>query len=367
MAMASDLAGNDPAPRGEATGTEEIARWLTALDTVRLIPLAEHNAALAADQARYLLGCSGRTLDELIQAGLRGVQHRGQIRFDSRDIFNLAFVSPTRGSLHRLTLDVFARLASQPTHSWIDTREWSVSVLLSCPSAEACSGGAWMFAPPSTGAPPEEPLKYRHQHSDRSLIKIDGERISAKLTFGLTTRGQLTPLVSGTLREIFADIGKGMRFQFLPQSLKTNVDAILQAGVADCDGFSQILVERCHAAGYTAIVERGIALIPFGFGPHTWVRVLDDDGHWKVLEPTYPILAEMGGVKSAAFLEACGGWHLNRVARCGDAGISSIASHHCDIYDGRPDMVIRVTQSKNAQISSGRESIASRQQSLEDE
>lgn len=312
----------------------EAVPWLGALKSIQLIPAAEQNGAVGSDEALNLLCCSAEVLEELVRAGLPAVRVGGERRYDSRDIFNLAFYSSARRSVPRLTLAAFARLAREVPERLLEERRWSVMVKLSCPAGAECGGGRWTLAIPASASD----IRSDHAAADDlpgagesggGLVQLADARGTAVLRFRMTTRGKRATLVSPTLRGLYRGVRDGLRFHLVPSGLKADLGAITKAGIADCDGFSELLAARCRAAGYHARVERGLLFVPFGFGHHAWVNIRDDDGEWKTLDPTLPSLARLGGADVTVFGEACGGWLLNRVAVCERSAGGSIAWHAC--------------------------------------
>lgn len=292
-----------------------------------------------------MLRCSEQILDQLIVSGLPCADRGGTQRFDRYDLFNLGLYSNSGRSLPELAISFLSRVAAEDSAAWTDRRGWQVGIEMRCPRGASCGPrSAWEFACPA-------PERFGGHLADLSVgetgevrggeVRAGGPRESFAFTASLTSEGHRARIAAPELRDAYATVIADFRFQIMPEELKQDDDQIQRLGVTDCDGLSAVLASACLRAGHEARVERGFMLGPFGLGHHSWVRVEDADGEWKVLDPALPMVAALGGSDVEAFSEFCCGSTLNRVVPCA-AGHGRLAEHVCGRDRLLPGLVIRV-------------------------
>jgi len=321
------------------------AAWLASLRRLVPIPPPHRDPTLDRADALAVLRCPDELLDLLVAEGLPCEDDGDGLRFDRRDVYNLALYSDSGRSLPELGTAFLGRLAREGERGWSEARRWSVNVQIRCPRRDACEPEpAWAFGRPRPDLLGGEQLELRAPPGCDPLAEVlawPGAHGSASLAGTLVTRGTVDALVAPALREAFASVVDDYAFQVLPPSLRRDLAAVERLRVVDCIAATGLLVRACRAAGYEAHAQSGFLLGLFGYGGHRWVRVRDADGRVKSLDPTLPMIAAMGRHDAGAFRAHCAGSVLNRVVPCVPLDDGEIAGHRCGGQPRTPDLAIR--------------------------
>lgn len=335
-----------PSQLGSARASEVAgaARWAESL--ARLVPVPEPHRVEAVDRrgALQMLRCPESTLDWLVEQGLPCALREGEQRFEHLDLFNVGLYSGSGRTLAELVTSYLGRLAAEAPAAWSDARGWRAQVVLTCPRESCGPDAAWEMARPRPAAFGGRlnalTLPAGAEDAERT-IRAGGQRGTFAFGVDLVSDGRRRAIASPALRGAYRSVLADHRFQLMAPGLKTDLDWIGRTRASDCDGLSTILAAECERAGHEAHLERGLMLGPFGFGHHTWVRVRDADGDWKVLDPTLPMVAALGASDVEAFSEFCCGSWLNRILPCTVSG-QALAGHACGGERATPDVAVRV-------------------------
>jgi hypothetical protein len=312
------------------------------------VPVPEPHRTRTVDRrgALQMLRCPEGTLDWLVDEGLPCSLDDGEQSFERRDLFNLGLYSGSGRTLAELVTRYLGRLAADGRSTWSDTRGWRAQVVLSCPRAGECGPDVtWELArprPAAFGGRLNRVTAPSAATETDAAVCAREPRGSFTVLVALVSNGRERTIASRALREAYRSLFTDYRFQILAEGVKTDLDWIERTRVSDCDGLSAILARECEREGHEAQLERGLMLGQFGFGHHTWVRVRDADGEWKVLDPTLPVVAALGTADDIEpFRDFCCGSWLNRVLPCAAHG-EPLADHLCGDDHVAPDVSLRV-------------------------
>lgn len=134
----------------------------------------------------------------------------------------------------------------------------------------------------------------------------------------LTGRTQLLPQ---SLRELIERTCAGMRFFMLHDALRWDLEFMREHKLAECGGFSKLLVQQAHGLGFPARQVFGLLLsAPYATG-HYWAELWTDD-RWVAVDPLMiQLLSTQAGLDEA-------GWPLHRSPETALLRLSTI-----DTYD----------------------------------
>jgi hypothetical protein len=329
--------------------TSKLDGWLRSLEELVATPAEYRGDRVGRLEALQVLRCQESVLDELIRRGLDYQEHDGEQDFERADLYNLALRSGSNRSLPELLSVFVRRMDREGPARWTQPRHWDLRVELRCPRGSRCAGGPWAMGRPIPEAlGGSTPTWWRsggsELHDGTFVAPAGAQALAVEAAF--TTCGEVRAVRAAVIRDAFMTIVNDYRYQVLSKTWKEDLDSVRCAQVVDCVAAAAILADACREAGRDARVESGFLLGMFGFAGHRWVRVRDDDGVWKVLEPTLPLLsAVMPGEKSGdgtdAFARFCCGSTLNRVVLCHTVESGEIAEHSCGGQPQRPDLAIR--------------------------
>lgn len=256
-----------------------------------MVPVPSEHRRLHVDEmaVQATLRCKAQDVEDLCRSGIAWIERDGVRLFDPVDIYNVGLLSRSGRTVPEVASSYFARLAVAGRERWTAPAETQVN-------------GDW--AEGKNVARLEDELGFL-----RGLARdADGRR-----TATYVPRGTVRTVVSARLASLFQGMLADFSFQMLPASLKGDAAAVARLGVGDCDGLSLVLATRCSEAGFAASVECGHVRGRFGWGGHAWVRVQDEDGQPKALDPTLPLVAASQGADVGAFSRFCCGNVVTRV------------------------------------------------------
>jgi hypothetical protein len=296
------------------TGADAADGWLASLRALVPVPDPHREETVDRAAALRLLRCSPDVLDRLVDAGLPHAGPDDAPRFDSHDLYNLALSSGSRRSVAELTTSIVIRLTQAEPEAWLQPRRWRLSLEMRCPRGDECGGDPeWRVWLPGRDA--------AEQHRGRESVRAETE---------FATHGERRTLHAAALRNAFEEVVATRRFQSLPDALETDIAHLESAAAINCVGAGVLLAHRARRQGFEAVARKGWLLGMLGVLPHGWAEVRDDDGAWKVLEPSLVMVSRMAGARPHPdFAELCRGSRLNRVAACGAAPGEPLALHRC--------------------------------------
>jgi|SRR5215218_314177 len=255
-----------------------------------MVPVPAEHRRLKADvtAVQATLRCGEEEIESLRRCGVVWVERGGVPLFDPVDIYNLGLLSGSGRTVPEVASSYFAQLANAGCEAWTAPSRTELVVDRAVASGSELVGELGCLRFPTRDAEGQQSATYM-------------------------PRQTIGTMVSPRLKSLFDAILAGFSFQLLPDSLKGDGEAIAKLGVGDCHGLSLVLANRCLEAGLAATVERGFIRGRFGWGAHAWVRVEDEDGGPKVLDPTLPLVAASQGVDARAFSRFCCGSLVTRV------------------------------------------------------
>jgi hypothetical protein len=310
--------------------------WVQSLEELIPTPAPYRDESVDRAHALKLLRCDDATLTTLQHCGLRYAGAPGAERFDHHDLFNLAFYSGTGRSLPELGFQWVMRFAGAAADSWISPKRWRFSAQISCLRPDGCEDGPWWrFYRP-------EPERFGGRSGGWNVepavaAGADGSFVHAAaadafvLTATIQTRGEARRVRSPRLRRLFDEMihdHRGLRFQFGPDAMQSDPDAVVATGMIDCVTASIILERECRDAGYEARAAKGYLLGLLG-ADHGWLEVRDDDGEWKVLDCALALLTAQLPAHNPDFVEFCCGSASNRVLPVACPADAPVAEHRC--------------------------------------
>lgn len=344
--------GERPKVTNEAV--EGITGWVRALDELVPTPAEHRGDSVSWMEAVRILRCPEWILKELTDRGLPSNVREGDRFFERADLYNIALHSGSGRSLPELGSVFIRRLRREGVVAWTRRREWDVRIELRCPLGPDCTGGPWALARPVPSALGGVDGRWRIAGVDMPPTdSITGPPSKAFFAVegSLATQGSQADLVSRAVRNAYAASINDYRYQVLSLTWAQDLESLRSSHVADCVAIANILAEACRDLGYRAEVDAGLLLATFGFSRHRWVRVLDEDGEWKVLEPTLPLMSKLGRdhdpAADAEFMHFCCGSSLNRIVPCDALESGDVADHFCDGHHRRPEIAIRARATTN--------------------
>lgn len=256
-----------------------------------MVPVPSEHRRLEADETavQAILRCKADDIEELCRSGIACIERDGVHFFDPVDVYNLGLLSGSGRTVPEVASSYFARLAVAGRDRWTAPVETEVTVDWPAEGNGATLGDEFGF------------------------LRLAGDTDGGQQTATYVPHGTVRTVASARLGALFQDMLADFSFQLLPTSLKGDAAAIALLGVGDCDGLSPVLAMRCNEAGFDATVESGHVRGGFGWGLHAWVRVEDEDGQPKALDPTLPLVAVSQGVDAGAFSRFCCGSLVTRV------------------------------------------------------
>jgi hypothetical protein len=310
--------------------------WVQSLETLIPTPAEYRSESVDRAQALHMLRCDDATLTELQERGLPHAGEPGAERFDRYDLFNLAFYSRSDRSLPELGFQWVMRFANGSADSWISPKRWRFAAEISCQRADGCDEAPWWRfyrpAPEHFGGHADGWLVEPSAPADpEGSFVFAGPADRFRLSATIQTRGEARHVRSQRLRRLFDEMihgHRGLRFQFGPDEMQSDPDAVVASGMIDCVTASIILARECRDAGYEARAAKGYLLGLLG-ADHGWLEVRDDDGEMKVLDCTLGLLTAHVPASNPEFVEFCCGSSSNRVLPVDCPADAPVAEHRC--------------------------------------
>lgn len=255
-----------------------------------MVPVPPGHRRLKADATavRATLRCGEEDIEALRRSGVVWVERGGVQFFDPVDVYNVGLLSGSGRTVPEVASSYFSQLADAGYEAWTAPSRTEVSV------DRAVGGGGELVG-------------------ELGCLRFPARDAEGQQTATYVPHQAVGLEVSAPLASIFDGILADFSFQLLPDSLKGDAVAIADLRVGDCHGLSLVLANRCAEAGFAATVEHGFIRGRFGWGAHAWVRVEDEDGRPKALDPTLPLVAASQGADAGAFSRFCCGNVVTRL------------------------------------------------------
>ncbi|MFC9434857.1 hypothetical protein [Nocardia sp. NPDC057030] len=257
------------------------------------IPAALRRADTDPVAARQLLGCDEDTLAELVRRGLPATRDGARLRFDQRDLFNLALHTGSGRTPPELAFRYALRWMSLPTDELTRARTWTFTADVDCRAPRYCDGdpGSALAVPAPQLYGGEIRLPGHIEADAAGRLRSSGQTL--RLQAEIRVAGEFTEIRSARVREIYAGfLARSLRWSKLPAAIQAEVDTLLPRGIATCVTASLYLERQCQAAGLTARTRRGWVLGMLDL-VHAWVEVVDTDGTIKILDPIFGLFSSM--------------------------------------------------------------------------
>ncbi len=340
------MAVTDPTVTGNAT--KAIGGWLRSLEELVSTPPEHRGDSVPWAEALRILRCPESILQELVDRGLQCDERDGDRFVERADLYNVALRSGSGRSLPELGAVFIRRLRREGVVAWTQRRQWDVRLELRCPLGSDCGVGPWALARPVPSALGGSDGRWQigdDEAPPTGSITAPSSKQFFAVKGSFATQGAVADVLSRAAQDAYAATVDNYRYQVLSLTWAEDLDSLRSARVADCVGIANILAEACRELGYDADVDSGLLLGTFGFSRHRWVRVLDDDGRWKILEPTLPLMSRLGRDQDpeadAEFTRFCCGSSLNRIVACEALDSGELAEHFCHGHHRRPEIAIR--------------------------
>jgi transglutaminase superfamily protein len=322
--------------------------WLRSLEELVPTPDEHRGDLVGREDALRILRCPERNLDELVERGFAYEECEGEQAFERADLYNVALRSHSKRSAPELVTAFMRSMRREGPAKWALTRHWAVRIEMLCPLDTGCHGGSWTLRPllPEAlgGTPPVWSLPANLSWGVHTLVAT-GPKGAFKVASRFSTSGQVTPVRARSIRDAYRTIIDDYRYQVLTRSWRRDLETVRRMRIADCGAATSLMAAACRDAGHEAKIETGMLLGTFGFGGHSWVRVCDEDGVWKTLEPTLPLLArvatDVDESELAPLIEFSCGSTLNRLVTCDTTEHGEIAGHTCCGERRHPYLTIR--------------------------
>ncbi len=300
-----------------------------ALDALKPTPEEFRDMRIDRDEALEVLRCGGEVLDLLVQDGLANRTSGGLERFDFHDLANVALYSGSRQSLPETAERFLLRFAEGSPSQWTAGKRWDVTWSLRC-GRPHCDHGSWLISLPALGPRSAQDATLADADHREQLHHEGG---AVELRFVAEVVGSQQAVVAAGIRDLFNQLVDELRtgtfrYQWMPQAMRTNVDAATAYGTLDCAAACLLLARRCRSSGYNAHTRIGVVLGLVGV-EHVVTEVLDADGTWKTLDPVFAFLAGRSDRITPGFAEFCAGSVGNRMLTWGLPATASLASHTC--------------------------------------
>lgn len=285
--------------------------WEAVVRRVVWVPAAHRQATVTRDAAQRMLRCTPESFDRLLKCGLPAEHGPDGLVFDVFDLRNAALYSGSGlTDMEQAMAAVFTYMRG-PTAELVTPRTWLCTLTERMPSA----GGGARYARPT----PEDfggsllSLRTRDgydvQVAEDKLLFPNGAVVDAHLV----TSGIPHTVYSSEIRSTVHDfLDSGIVWHSLPPSLDMAPTEAFALGVGGCVTLSVTLERLLRDAGLEAQAQWGW-LTGAVNTPHTFVRVLDDDGVRKCVDPALALLANAGRLGSPEFAEFVIGSCVNRV------------------------------------------------------
>jgi hypothetical protein len=319
--------------------------WLRSLEHMVPTPPEHTGERVEWEEALRWLRCPEAVLAELVERGLPCEEREDGRFFERADLYNVALWSGSGRSLPELGAVFIRRLGALDVAAWTERRRWDVRIELRCPLGSECPGGPWELARPDPRTLDGSEVEWRD--GDRGpppptgpIAASPSQRFFA-IEASFETEGSEAEIVAPALREAYDMVVADYRYQVLQRGWQRDLDSLRRSRVADCVAAASLVAAACSDAGYEAKVDAGLLLGAFGFANHRWVRVRDDDGEWKLLEPTLPMLSKVAGSHDPGFARFCCGSTINRIVACEPLASGGLAEHVCGGDRREADVAIR--------------------------
>jgi len=323
--------------------------WLKAVQGLYAVPEGYREEHIDRPRALELLRCPESVLTQLIEAGLPCSGARGEEVFDRYDLMNLATYSGAGYSVPERSLRFSLRWMSKPPESWFRPIQWTFSLECGCGKAigdQAAS--AWTVANPAPGLLDGHMRRLSVRPRD-VLVREASITCRSRGVLGVEAlfeaRGRPGELRAPVLRDIVTEfIQSGYRWVRLPEPLQVRSEFLHRHGVATCISASLYLADRFRESGFEAHTRRGWLLGLLDL-PHSWLEVVDSDGHTKVVDPAFILLAEHAVNPHPSFVKACVGSWFNKVLPTHHEADQPVVQHACGDPPCTPHIRINVRKS----------------------
>ncbi|CRI58548.1 transglutaminase domain-containing protein [Pseudomonas sp. CCOS 191] len=275
------------------------AQWDAKRVLAELCKVADHHRRFCVDaQGAALYGLSRQWLDELKVLGLASRQDEAGECFDPDDLYNLSLY---------LRLPSLHKLAMRGWCSAFRDSERDRCIEIAYALEHAPGQSITILLP------------------DGKLQECDAQDQTLVYSEQLVLAGQRR-LLPGPIQELIEQTCAGMHFFMLHDALRWNLEYMVEHKVAECGGFSKLLVRQALARGLPARQVFGLLLsTPYATG-HYWAELWVDD-QWVVVDPLMiRLLCTQAGLDEAR-------WPLHRSPTSALLRLSTVDAYD---QDGAP-------------------------------
>ncbi len=269
--------------------------------------------------AKKVLRCTADELDALRRAGLAT---SGEL-VEQYDVWNTGFLEGVQRSRGEREMIFFNRLLRSNGSDWVSGFKYAVFAVSECTEGALCSSADWAI--PST--------------SEVRWTTVNRQPGRAEWRGTLVMHGLGAAVVSRTVRTVWDQFMATYGFQFTSIALAADVAQTRFRRRGDCTALSRVLVEDLQEAGYTADLRAGYIFGGERTRWHRWVRVLDDDGSYKHLDPAMAMLADR--FFTPEYKAFCFGSRLNRIIRLDDEE-QFYVRHQCGTQERKIFVTVRL-------------------------
>ena len=235
----------------------------------------DHRVFETSVQDAQFYGLSAELLDELIALGLSHRQRPEGLFLDSDDLYNVSLYL-NMPSVHKMAMRSWAKAFRKAGQ----TRRLTVSYGLQ-----------------ETSVIPKR-CEVLSAHSGYIAVDVTDPSVIFEETVDLTPPAARLP---DNLTNRLRQITQGFAFYMLHDAIRWNIPFMESHQIAECGGYSKLIVREARSLGYVARHVFGIlASPPFGIG-HYWAEV-QIGGEWIKLDPLMiQLLVRQGLLDPAVF------------------------------------------------------------------
>jgi hypothetical protein len=288
--------------------------WTEAVRRVVWIPEAYREATVDVATARRALRCTAESFEQLLDLGLPRDEGPDGPRFDAVDLKNVGLYSRSGVTDVERGMRMMLGFMQSPAEDVTQPRQWRYRLQLvsQAPPGARLIKSVYRPAPELWGGQVDSAVASTGPQPELATPRfrlVQGAEIEGVVT----TRGEIRPLRSPTIRTIMDDfVSSGVRWHALPEAFTADPHKPVALGAGNCAALCGVLEQLLLDAGFEARAYHGW-MIAISEVDHGWVEVIDEDGEVKCLDPSFALLAMDNGFGTPAFRELMFGSVINRV------------------------------------------------------
>lgn len=229
-------------------------------DVIRKLALVndEHRVYNTDTEAAKIFGFNPDLLSALAERGMSYATVEGNLFYDSDDLYNLSLYL-SLPSIHKLAMRSWKKAFSKGSYDKTFSISYSFQEKVSLPA---------QFSVITI----EEEKKVMEIEQPENFYRVSSRIVQQTQS--------LPPPLCDMLVEMTIDV----EFYMLHDAIRWDTDFIQRYKMAECGGFSKLLMEKAQEVGFEVRHVFGILLSePYGTG-HFWVE-FNIDGEWVAVDP----------------------------------------------------------------------------------